>query len=106
MTGDDDGTCPGLFTLIDEISFGETLSFVCFLELLSKLVVAYATGVDHGVWREHVLGERRFRNESGEGECETYRCTTSSVLCGTTCDVDDLVFLDDLVITFFWEGID
>jgi hypothetical protein len=29
----------------------------------------------------------------------TYSCTSSSILCGATGDVDHLVFLDDLVIT-------
>lgn len=59
MASYDDGTCPRLFTLFDEIRFGETLPFVCRLELLSEIVVADAAGVDHGVWRQHVLGERR-----------------------------------------------
>ncbi len=55
VTGDDNGTCARLFTLIDEIGFGETLPLVCGLELLSEFVVADATGVDDGVWRQHVL---------------------------------------------------
>jgi hypothetical protein len=55
MTGDDNGTCPRLFTLLDEIGFGETLPLVCSLELLSEFVVADATGVDDGFWRQHVL---------------------------------------------------
>jgi hypothetical protein len=47
MASYDDGTCPRLFTVLDEIRFGETLLFVCRLELLSESVVADATGVDH-----------------------------------------------------------
>jgi hypothetical protein len=47
MASYDDGTCPRLFTLLDEIRFGETLPFVCRLELLSEIVVTDATGVDH-----------------------------------------------------------
>jgi hypothetical protein len=35
-----------------------------------------------------------------EGRRGTYSCTASSILCGTTGDVDYLVFLDDLVVTF------
>jgi hypothetical protein len=62
----DDGTCPRLFTLLDEIGFGETLLFVCRLELLSEIVIADATGVDYGVWRQHVLGERRTRLKGRE----------------------------------------
>jgi hypothetical protein len=106
----DDGTCPRLFTLLDEIRLGETLPFVCFLELLSETVVADATGVDHGVWRQHVLGEKGRRegdlkkNENGERRIiGTYSCTSSSILRCATSDVDHLVFLDDLIITFFRE---
>ena len=47
MTSYDDGTCSRLFTLLDEIRFGESLPFVCRLELLSEIVVADAAGVDH-----------------------------------------------------------
>jgi len=71
MASYDDGTCPRLFTLLDEIHFGETLLFVCRLESLSEIVVADATGVDHGVWRQHVLrGEKVIDKgrEWGEGE--------------------------------------
>ena len=66
MAGYDDGTCPRLLILLDEIRLGETLPFVCRLELLSEIVVADATGVDHGVWRQHVLVERRrLKDENG-----------------------------------------
>lgn len=65
MASYDDGTCPGLFILLNEIRFGETLPFVCRLELLSEIVVANATGVDHGVWRQHVLGGERRRRLKG-----------------------------------------
>ena len=58
MASNNDGTCSRLFTLLDEIRFGETLLFVCRFELFSKIVIADATGVDHGVWRQHVLGGR------------------------------------------------
>ncbi len=67
MASYDNGTCPSLFTLLDEIHFGETLPFVCRFELFSEIVVTDATGVDHGVWRQHVLGERRrLRDENGK----------------------------------------
>ena len=68
MTSDDDGTRSRLFTLLDEIRFGETLPFVCRLELLGETVVADATGVDHGVWRQHVLGEERRSLQKDENE--------------------------------------
>jgi hypothetical protein len=67
MASYDDGTCPCLFTLLDEIRFGETLPFVCRLELLSEIVVADGTGVDHGVWREHVLRGRYFLTKTKMG---------------------------------------
>ena len=47
MASYDDGTRPRLFTVLDEIRLGETLPFVCRLELFSEIVVADATGVDH-----------------------------------------------------------
>jgi hypothetical protein len=50
MTCDDDGTRPRLFTLLDEIGFGKTLPLVCCLELLSEIVVTYATSVNDGIW--------------------------------------------------------
>jgi hypothetical protein len=107
MASNDDGTCTRLFTVLDEIRFGETLPFVCCLELLSEIVVANATGVDHGVWRQHVLGggEKMMikRTRMGKGECATYSCASSSILRCTTSDVDHLVFLDDLIITLFLE---
>jgi hypothetical protein len=104
MASYDDGTRPRLFAVLDEIRFGETLPFVCRLELLSEIVVADATGVDHGVWRQHVLGERKKdikRTRMRKGECRTYSCTSSSILRCTTGNVDHLVFLDDLIITCF-----
>jgi hypothetical protein len=55
VTSDDNGTCARLFTLLDEIRFGETLPFVCCLELLGAVVIAHAPGVDDGVWGEYVL---------------------------------------------------
>ena len=58
VTSDDDGTRARLFTLLDEIRFGETLPFVCCLELLCAIVIAHAPGVDDGVWGEYVLGQR------------------------------------------------
>lgn len=63
MASYDDGTSPSLFTLLDEIRFGETLPFVCLLELLSEIVVANAACVDHGVWRQHVLKDEIQRRE-------------------------------------------
>ena len=66
MASYDDGTCSRLFAFVDEIRFGKTLPFICRLELLSEIVVADATGVDHGVWRQHVLSERR-EFKGGEG---------------------------------------
>jgi hypothetical protein len=107
MASYDDGTCPRLFALLDEIRFGETLLFVCRFELLSEIVVADATGVDHGVWRQHVLGEKKKKKEikrtrMGEADVErTHSCTSSSILRCTTSDVDHLVFLDDLIVSFF-----
>ena len=47
MASYDNGTRPRLLTVLDEIRFGETLPFVCRLELLSKTVLTDATGVDH-----------------------------------------------------------
>ena len=58
MTSDDDGTRSRLFTLLDEIRFGETLPLVCFLELLSKVIITHATSIDDGIRGQHILGER------------------------------------------------
>ena len=57
MTSDDDSTRSRLFTLLDEIRFGETLPFVCCPELLGEVIVADATGVDDGIWGQDILGE-------------------------------------------------
>lgn len=66
MASYDDGTCPRLLILLDKIRLGETLPFVCRLELLSEIIVTDATGVDHRVWRQHVLVERRrLKDENG-----------------------------------------
>lgn len=46
MARDDDSTRPRLFAFLDKIRLGETLSLVCRLELLSKVVVTHATGID------------------------------------------------------------
>jgi hypothetical protein len=58
MTSDDNGTHSHLFTLLDEIHFGETLPLVCFLELLSEVIITHATSIDDGIWGQHILGER------------------------------------------------
>ena len=58
MTCDDDRTCSRLFTLLDEIRFGETLPLVCFLELLGEVIIAHATSIDDGIRGQHILGER------------------------------------------------
>ena len=50
VTSDDDSTRSRLFTLLDEIRFGETLPFVGCPELLSKVIVTDTTGVDDGIW--------------------------------------------------------
>jgi hypothetical protein len=56
MIGDDNDThpvCP-LFST----GYAAALPFVYWLELLSELVIAHATGIDDGVWGQKVLGER------------------------------------------------
>ena len=57
VTSYDDSTRSRIFTLLDEIRFGETLPFVCCPELLSEVIVADATGVDDGIWGQDILGK-------------------------------------------------
>jgi hypothetical protein len=100
MTGDDDSTRSRLLTLLDEIRLGETFSFVCCPELLCEVIIAYATGINDGIWRKHILqGVRGYLDEM-EGRMRTYSCTASGILCGATGDIDYLVFLDDLIVTW------
>lgn len=51
----DNSASTGFFALFDEVDVFETLPSVSFPELLSQVVVANATGIHHGSWREDVL---------------------------------------------------
>ena len=55
VASDDNSASTGFFPLFDEVNFIETLPGIGGLELLSQLVVADASGVYHGFWREDVL---------------------------------------------------
>jgi hypothetical protein len=55
MTSDDDCTRSRLLTLLDEIGFCETLSFVRLPELLGELVIADAASINYGIGWQHIL---------------------------------------------------
>jgi hypothetical protein len=55
MTSDDDCTRSRLLTLLDEIGFCETLSFVRLPELLGELVIADAASINYGIGGQHIL---------------------------------------------------
>jgi len=63
MASDHDGTCARLFAFLDEIRLGETLPFVRCLELLSEVIITYATGIDNGIGGQHILKEKKRKRD-------------------------------------------
>lgn len=55
MTGDNDGTSTGLFTLFDKVDLVKSLALVGDFELLGKFIVSDAASVNHRLGREYIL---------------------------------------------------
>lgn len=55
VSSDNDSAGAGPFSLFDIVDVVETLPGVSDLELFSQVIVADASGVYHGFWREDIL---------------------------------------------------
>jgi hypothetical protein len=80
VTSEDNSASTGLLSLLDKVDLVNTFPLVSGPELLSKIVVTDATGVDDGFWWETVCS------------------SPGSVLSSTTGNVDNFVLLHDLVV--------
>jgi hypothetical protein len=70
-----------LFTLLDEIRLGEAFPFICFLELLSELVITHATSIDDGIRRQGVLRERELRKLERGGVGRRHTAAPRAAFC-------------------------
>lgn len=55
--GDDYGTSTSLLALFDEVRALEIFLCIRLEELFGQFIIAYTSGVHHGLWWEHVLYE-------------------------------------------------
>ena len=67
VPSNNNGAGAGLFPVFDIVYIIEALPGVSSLKLLSQIIVADASGVHHGFWREDVLDRPGDQNAYGIG---------------------------------------
>ena len=94
VPSDDNSASTCLFPFFDVVNVIETLPGIGGLELLSQVIVANASGIHHGFWREDVLSmfEHVIRMDMRRGSVTgAHRSTSGSVLRSSPSNVGDLI---------------